>query len=631
MGETPGAKGAQSEERRPETDEGLEDLLAFIRDSRGFDFTGYKRTSLARRVHKRMREIGIEDWEDYRDRLERDADEFRMLFNTILINVTSFFRDRESWRFLQHEVLPRVVADVEAGAEIRIWSAGCASGEEPYSLAIMCAEALGLDEFLVRVKIYATDVDDEALRDARAGVYAARDLESLAPDLRDRYLEPSAAGFAVRPDLRRRVIFGRHDLTRDAPISRLDLLVCRNALMYFNAETQAQIVDRLHFALRDKGFLFLGKAEMLLADGERFEVLNMRHRVFRKRSGGATLPPSPVRITLQPAVRSGARAASGQREVLELMLEGSPNAVVALDTNGVLLNASTQARTDFGITAHDLGRPFRDHELSCRPAELRSLIDQAHHERRTIGLSQVERDPSSADPKFYDIYVQPLWGDDGTSAGTAITFVDTTLQTRQAMELERIREELETTNEQLQSTTEELETTNEQLQLSIEELETANEQLQSSIEELEATTEELHSGNEELETMSEEMRIRTAELDESRIFLEGVLSSVSAGVVVLGAEARVQGWNRGAEEMWGLRLSEVMGRPFFQLDFGLPTADLREVVEQVLTTREPSAPLQSHAVNRRGRAILCSVTCSPLDGPADGVVLLMEQSEPPDA
>jgi two-component system CheB/CheR fusion protein len=192
--------------------------------------------------------------------------------------------------------------------------------------------------------------------------------------------------------------------------------------------------------------------------------------------------------------------------------------------------------------------------------------------------------------------------------------------------VKRNREDLETAYEELQSTNEELETTNEELQSSIEELETTNEELQSTNEELETTNEELQSGNEELETMNEELRIRTSELDEARSFLEGVLGSVGAGVVVLDRDLRVRSWNRGAEDLWGLRAEEVHHQAFFALDFGLPTGELRSAVERCVNTGQRVGPLNIDAVNRKGRPIVCTITCSPLDGSRDGLVLLMEDS-----
>ncbi|WP_432478664.1 CheR family methyltransferase [Nocardioides sp. GXQ0305] len=611
---------------------GLEALLEFIRDARGFDFTGYKRSSLARRIRKRMAEVGLESWGDYRDRLEIDADEFRLLFNTILINVTSFFRDAEAWRHLQEEVVPELVARTDPGSEIRVWSAGCSSGEEPYSVAIVLAEHLGLDEALSRVKIYGTDVDEEALHQARTGSYPLKALENMPQELRDKYFDGTGAERSLRPDLRRRVIFGRHDITRDAPISRLDLLVCRNTLMYFNVETQNLILDRLHFALNEGGYLFLGKAEMLLSDSDKFEVTNMRQRLFRRHPGVPGPDQLPPQVRMEPVTAVESRTTTRKRRVRDHLVDVTPYAVVGLDVQGMVVAVSEAARTAFGITTHDIGRPFRDLELSYRPVELRSVIEQANSERRTIRLSGIERRTAGPDSQYFDIVVRPMSGDDGLLLGTSLAFVDVTVQTRLQQEVKRIREDLETAYEELQSTNEELETTNEELQSSIEELETTNEELQSTNEELETTNEELQSGNEELETMNEEMRIRTSELDEARGFLEGVLSSIGAGVVVLDTQMLVRSWNAAAEELWGLRASEVISEPFFSLEFGLPVADLLGSVQECLSSGEACDPVELPAVNRRGQSIICAVTCTPLDGQDDaGVVLLMEAVPRPQA
>jgi two-component system, chemotaxis family, CheB/CheR fusion protein len=603
----------------------LERLLIFIRDARGFDFTGYKRTSLDRRIHKRMKDTQVTDYAGYRDLLEADAEEFQALFNAIQINVTRFLRDTESWTYLQREVLPELVAASDPAEEIRVWSAGCSSGQEPYSLAILFAEVLGIDECASRVKIYATDVDEEALHEARVGLYPARALEPLSAELRDKYFEPTGAQFAFRPDLRRRVIFGRHDITRDAPISRLDLLVCRNTLMYFNVETQSRIIDRFHFALRPGGHLFLGKAEMLVSDSDRFEVASMRQRIFRRRPGGTAPVHHVSQLKLDAAVGLEVREVSRRRQLRDLVLETSPNATIAIDPDGSIAMLNSQARAQFGLTMHDLNRPFRDLEISYRPIELRSLIEQAENERRIVRVNAAERRLPSGEVQFLDIMIQPLAGGDDAAVGVVLTFVDTTVATRLQSEVKRIRSDLESAYEALQSTNEELETTNEELQSSIEELETTNEELQSTNEELETTNEELQSGNEELETMNEEMRIRSDELDEARVFLEGVLSSIAAGVVVLGSDLQVRSWSRGAEELWGLRAQEVHDQQFFSLDFGLPTALLREIVQRCRDTRTRSGPVEIAAVNRIGRSIVCSVTCSALDGQREGVVLLMEE------
>jgi two-component system CheB/CheR fusion protein len=264
------------------TDPTFEALLVYIKESRGFDFTGYKRSSVMRRVTRRMNQVGIADYHDYLDYLQVHPDEFTTLFNTILINVTGFFRDAEAWEHLAGEIVPQLIESKPAGEPVRIWSAGCASGEEAYTLAMMLAELMGVDAFRDRVKIYATDVDEEQLNEARQASYTEQQIEAVPAGLRERYFEGNNGRHTFRKDLRRSVIFGRNDLVQDAPISRIDLLVCRNTLMYFNAETQSRILTRFHFALADGGVLFLGKAEMLLSHGNLFSPADLKRRIFRR-------------------------------------------------------------------------------------------------------------------------------------------------------------------------------------------------------------------------------------------------------------------------------------------------------------------------------------------------------------
>ena len=202
--------------------------------------------------------LNLQGYGDYLEYLETHPGEFTNLFNTVLINVSSFFRDSPAWEYLRAEILPQLLAAKADAEPIRVWSAGCAGGQEAYSLAMTLAEVLGADAFCQRVKIYATDIDEDAVTQARQGSYSAQDLEPVPPDLRDRYFERAAARHVFRKELRPAIIFGNLNLVQDAPISRLDLLVCRNTLMYFNLETQRQVLARFHFALNDAGFLFLG-------------------------------------------------------------------------------------------------------------------------------------------------------------------------------------------------------------------------------------------------------------------------------------------------------------------------------------------------------------------------------------
>ncbi|CAN5881171.1 N/A [soil metagenome] len=266
----------------PEVVHDFEALLDYLKRSRGFDLTGYKRASPMRRVRRRMGVVGVEGFRDYIDYLEVHPDELAHLFNMVLINVTTFFRDPEAWEFLRTHAIPRIVAARGPHGPIRVWSAACSSGEEAYTLAILLAEALGPDAFRERVKIYGTDVDEEALTLARAATYPPKQVEGVPAELLDRYFERTASHYSFRKEFRRAIIFGRNNLVHDSPISRIDLLTCRNSLMYFNPETQARILARFHFALNDGGYLMLGRSETLLSHPNIFVPAEIKQRIFTK-------------------------------------------------------------------------------------------------------------------------------------------------------------------------------------------------------------------------------------------------------------------------------------------------------------------------------------------------------------
>ncbi|HET8633880.1 MAG TPA: CheR family methyltransferase [Gemmatimonadales bacterium] len=590
-------------------------------------FHGYKPTGLMRRIRKRMQVVGIESFSAYEDFLEVHPDEFGGLFNTILINVTSFFRDPEAWETLRTEVLPELLARKHEDDHIRIWSAGCASGEEAYTVAILLAELLGLDQFRERVKIYATDIDEEALAVARQAVYGARQLQDVPPELVSKYFEQTENSFSFRKDLRRQVIFGRHDVMQDPPISRVDLLLCRNTLMYFSAETQARILSRFHFALNENGYLFLGRAETLMTQTRAFAPVDLKRRISRK----VNLPYTRERIMI-PAFTP---VDDGRRDTLDARvnraaLHALPLAQITVDLGGVVVAVSDRARALFGLSSADLQRPLHELKLSYRPVELRSLIEQASVERRPTIVRDVEWQDGSSDVRWFDVQVIALADPDGTLLGSSVTFTDVTSFKRLQRELEHSHQELETAYEELQSTNEELETTNEELQSTIEELETTNEELQSTNEELETMNEELQSTNEELHTINDELRERSDQLNGTNAFLESVLGSLSGGVAVVDREMRILGWNGHSEEMWGLRGDEVRGEHLLNLDIGLPLDQLRAPIRACLTDEESRATVTVDAINRRGRPFKCHVTCSPLSGgdhEVRGVILLMEEAE----
>jgi two-component system CheB/CheR fusion protein len=604
------------------TDEEFEQLLAFIRDARGFDFTGYKRPSLRRRIAHRMQAVGIGSYADYQQHLAEQQGEFIELFNTILINVTAFFRDPPAWQVLADSIVPRLLEDKGEGAPIRIWSAGCATGEEAYTLAMIFAEAMGVDGFKEFVKIYATDVDEDALSDARHAKYAESAFEELSPDYRERYFEESNGRRVFRGDLRRCVIFGRNDLIVDPPISRIDLISARNTLMYFSPETQSKILGNFHFALNPDGFLFLGRSEVLLTRSTYFEPVDLKRRVFRKVPGGE-FREGLRQLAHVPAPIAADAVDDGER-IRHASFEAAPVAQIVVDRGGRLGAANVQARTLFGVGFSDIGQPLQDLEISYRPVELRSRIDEVHAVHHTIAVRDVEW-VVGGETKWFDVQLSPLHATDGESIGVGITFNETTRYRALRDTLEHSKERLETAYEELQSTAEELETTNEELQSTNEELETTNEELQSTNEELETMNEELQSTNEELHTINDELRERTEDLDQVNAFLESILGSLGAGVLVTDDEFRIQAWNEHARELWGLSAEEVRGQHLMNLDIGLPVDRAMPLLRSALAGSDGSEE-SFEAVNRRGRQIVCRVSAMPLTAPDDsirGVIVLM--------
>jgi two-component system CheB/CheR fusion protein len=606
----------------PSASDTLDALLEFVKSSRGFDFTGYKRSSIERRVAKRMSEVGVERYDDYIDYLELHGEEFAELFNTLLINVTSFFRDPQTWEHLATEVLPGLIESRPEDAPLRIWCAGSASGEEAYTVAMVFARVLGDAAFRDRVKIYATDVDEEALDQARHGAYQPRQLESVPRDALERFFERTDQRYVFRKDLRRSVIFGRNDLIQDAPISRIDLLVCRNTLMYFTAETQAQILRRFHFALDDEGMLLLGKSEMLITHGDLFTPVDLKWRVFRK----VIKPALRDRVRVLAADPGNGASQSIADNLREAAFDVAASAHVVLDANRSLVMANSAARAMFGIRVNDLGRPVQDIELSYRPIELRGHLDQVAREKRVIELEGVRWNVGDRE-RVFDVRLAPLVGDDGL-LGSSVVYEDVTSVTALQTEVSDSKRELEQAYEELQSTVEELETTNEELQSTNEELETTNEELQSTNEELETMNEELQSANEELETMNDELRHRTLELNDMNAFLETILSTMGLAVAVLDPRQYVQIWNGQARELWGLSPEEAADQHLFALDLGLPMDQLKSPLRAVLSGSSPREELVLDAVNRRGKAFQCRVLCMPLtagsDGKITGVIVLME-------
>lgn len=567
----------------------LKDLIQELAEQRGFDFRGYKSTTLERRFRKRMYQLSIGTYADYAEYIRKKPEEINPLLTTILINVTEFFRDPPAWEILARDILPAQLKQLKPGSAYRVWSAGCASGEEPYSVAILLADILGPRLLDYDIKIYATDIDDEELGKARRGEYSSQQLRRVRPEWRERYFHGNGI-LRVNRDIRRMVIFGRSNLAQDAPISHVNLLLCRNVLIYFDAECQRQILGRLQYALEADGVLFLGKSESQLTNSNHFHRLSARWRIFRRLrspadNGSEVALSNPEQIAMENSQhREELDKLRGQyRYMVETLRVG----VLVLRADDVIEQNNTAAMTIFGLPPASLvGRRLQDTEIYAYNPDLSNYLQTSRMNNDAVRFQS--RVKIGSEDRQLEITIRPVLNSQGNRIGTLLFCEDVTVQEK----LQTAVEELESTSEELQSTNEELETTNEELQSANEELETTNEELQSTNEELETTNEELQSLNEEMETTNQELEERTKELDQVNSVYAQTLETIGVPIMLVSPERHIEFWNNMALRLFGFKSKPPMELTIDQLP-------LREDLRKLILRRHRAALVKQQPVVAR--------------------------------
>lgn len=424
-------------------------VLNIVKQQGGCDLTVYKETTLNRRIQSRMMTLGIKTYGIYLNYLKAHSEEFIPLLNTIWINYTKFFRDRSAWEYLAEKIVPQIVMNKQPHEPIRIWSAGCATGEEAYSLAMALAEALGIEQYLQRVQIFATDIDMEALKYAQRGSYSAAQVANLPPQLLSKYFEQDNDRYVFDSKLRRKLIFGRQNLVQDPPISNLDLLVCRNALIYLNLEAQVKVLFRFHFALNSNGFLFLGSAETLLAHKRNFSSVNLKYRIFTKE-----LVNKDNYLLSQSQHKQKVETLSEQIQLWQTAFASSPIANVAVNLNERVIMVNKQAYSLLGLTYSDHYCCLQDFKLD-QVLGLRAAIKQVKCDRFAVTLKDIKwLTPNGT--IYLDIDITPIVNSIGKLLAVSFTFINVT-------RLRQVQEELEQTKFKLLIASEELEYTKEKL------------------------------------------------------------------------------------------------------------------------------------------------------------------------
>ncbi len=633
-------KNEETEELTENENKKLDFLLQKLFEERGMDFREYKKASLKRRIQKRLEANRLTSYEEYMKLLDATPDEYTKLFDALLINVTEFFRDPEAFQVLEKKILPEIISKKKKGDPIRIWSSGCASGEEPYSVGILLAEKLGRSIQDYEIKIYATDIDENTLIEARKGVYSENRLKNVKPGYIEKYFTRENGGYRINRNIRQIVIFGRQSLTSDPPISHLDLILCRNVLIYFNLELQNKLMIKFHYALDRDGYIFFGKSESMLVGSKLFNPISTKWRFFQKSAGaGFTAMEGRGEIMDQKLIDIAMKESKRELKSMEFynqtIIQNISPGLIVIDNNNLLTTWNKAMEDLWLIRAENaVGRDFFELGMGERLPGIKEQIDEIKRKKKNIRVEALEVTDYRGGKRFLDLTLVPLIDPNSEFQGIIIIINDVTEDKKLRDDLKKSNEDLqmaneklETTNEELVSANEELETTTEELQSTAEELETSNEELQSTNEELETTNEELRSSNEELETTNDELKDRTEQLDLINTYNKAIIQSMNQSLVVLSKNGTVTTWNPAAEEMFGIKEEDAIGSSFFALktDPCFMTGELMPQIRQVIESRKNYHERTLECSTSSGEKLFLVFTIVPLidiTGESKGTMLI---------
>ena len=616
----------------------LRTICQLLRAEVGHDFSQYKEKTLVRRIQRRMHVVQAESVPDYIAHLRRNPDEHQQLFREVLIGVTEFFRDAKAFEALQKRAIPQLLADKGPADTVRVWVPGCATGEEAYSIAIALKEAMDQQGCAPRVQIFATDIDDFAISAARAGRYKSP-LTGVSPERRERWFTQNGDDWCVTRTIREMCVFSPHSAIKDAPFSRMDLVSCRNLLIYLNPDLQESLLRTFHYALRPEGYLLLGPSESLGRNADLFTVVDKSHRLYaRKADSGAG---SPALSTRSDAHTGGAMrgastsSATAPEDLIELAarraLEKFSPSYVVLDGNHNIVRFAGETgrylQPAAGAASLNLfGMLHRDLRVAARAAVKQSVLSGTPVVQEGLGVS------IGAQRIRLRLIAAPLAGSDGNKPLCVLAFDEFPASQEPAGDTDRdqsadsdsddiagLERELASTRADLQVAIEQLEIVNEEMKSSNEEYQSVNEELQSANEELETSKEEMQSINEELQTVNAEMQSKNAILGHLNSDLQNLLDSTQIATLFLDSQLRVTNFTPAMTEVFHLRASD-RDRPINEIAARIDYPDLQRDVAQVLRTLEVvERPLSA---NDRDAAFLLRLRpYRTVDNVIDGVVL----------
>jgi two-component system CheB/CheR fusion protein len=635
----------------------MKSIFRLLRRSTTVDFTGYKSPTIARRIQRRMALHRIDKLSDYSALLHREPAEVDALYHDLLINVTSFYRNPEAFEALRQLVYPAILqARTSTAGPVRIWVPGCSTGEETYSHAMSLVEFLGAERADIPIQVFGTDLSERAIQTARTGVYKENIEADVTPGRLRRFFYKADGGYQIRKAIRDLCIFSTQNVFNDPPFSRMDLVSCRNVMIYLGQSLQKRVIPVFHYALNPTGFLMLGNTEGLLGAGsELFEMTDKKQKIFRKRLvSSAVAFGFSVGKQEQPSSGSQAITPAKSQETakipMELQREADRLLLARYVPPAVLINEHLEILQTRGRTASFLELPSGKASLNllkmARPGllfQLQGAIDEARKQGFEARRQNVRVDdeqigavtirvipfkvPAQTQYSFLIVFETERAADDG-SATTGLSpipagevVVDPANDgdhSSPGKQIVQLRQELAATREYLQSIIESQEGTNEELQSANEEIQSGNEELQSTNEELQTSKEELESANEELHTVNEEMQHRNELLTQLNNDLTNLLYSVSLPIVMVGADLSVRRFTPQAAAMLGLTSSDI-GRPMprlrLKVNMGNLEQNMLDVIQQVQSQ-------QLHVQDSDGKwCVLRIVPYRTMDNKIDGVVL----------
>jgi two-component system, chemotaxis family, CheB/CheR fusion protein len=589
-------------------DESLREIITLLRIRTGHDFSNYKTPTLVRRIARHLQIHHLEDIPSYLDFLREKPDEIQFLLKNLLINVTNFFRDRESWEIVEREVLPHLFDGKKAGATVRVWSVGCASGEEAYSIAMLLSEYANRLQDPPKIQVFATDVDEDAINEAREHRYPTSIEADVSPERLKRFFVREGSFYRIKRELRETVLFAPHNVLRDPSFSRLDLIICRNLLIYLNRETQKRLMEIFHFALNAQGFLFLGNSETAETVPLLYAAVDKKHRIYSRRfahqsQNGA--PPS-MSVVGKWSVRLPEARHNGERDRAFSLGEVHYKLLEKFAPPSVLVNQDFEVLYMSESAGHYLrfkgGEPSKNllklANTDLLP-DLRAALFNAQREQNAAEYKNV-RANIDGEETVVDIIVRAVSVADEPSDFLLVVFVEDKEQSVESVGdsrplaredanetiVRRLEEDLLRTKERLRSTIEQHEISIEELKATNEELQAINEELRLASEELETSKEELQSVNEELTTVNHELKDKIDEASRTNSDLQNLMASTDIATIFLDRELRIKRYTPPIEEIFNVTPADI-GRPLEHFTHRLEYENLSEDAKRVLRTLQP--------------------------------------------